>query len=167
MIEQYRAGYILYYRLQDPPEKRSRFRLYLSCTMVVTSVIPPELPMQLTMAVNQSLMALRKKAIYCTEPFRIPYAGKTEVCCFDKTGTLTSDHLVLKGLTTPNQTSGVASMAANGASTGAEAKNGSALGTEVAAEGVEADVKQWPKVRFWRQLCAQMGLLLKVPWTQG
>jgi cation-transporting ATPase 13A1 len=95
------SSYVLYHGMHD--ENRSKYELLLHCIMIVTSVIRPELPMQMAMAVNNSLMTLMKMHVFCTEPYRVPMAGKLDACLFDKTGTLTTDELVAVGVCEPSK----------------------------------------------------------------
>ena len=81
------AMYVLSNGWQD--ERRNHFRLILHVIMIITSVVPPELPMELSLAITNSVSDLIKRChVFCTEHYRIPYAGQVNICCFDKTGTL-------------------------------------------------------------------------------
>ena len=69
-------------------------KLLLDCVVIITSVVLAEHLMELSLAVNASLVALQGYAIFCTGPFHIPFAGRVDVYCYDKTGAITAENLV-------------------------------------------------------------------------
>jgi cation-transporting ATPase 13A1 len=97
------AIYAAYIVLLEGIEREGEitYKLLLRCIIIITSVVPAELPIELSLAINNSLLFLQGKKIMCIEPFRIPFAGKIDICCFDKTGTLTKDEFLMKGVVCP------------------------------------------------------------------
>merc|ERR1712048_150727 len=85
--------------LEDP--ERATYKVLLRCVLILTQVVPASLPMQTAFAVHQALMNLTKTGIFCTEPFRVPLAGKIKYLFFDKTGTLTADCMIGTALVVP------------------------------------------------------------------
>lgn len=49
-------------------------KLLLDCVLIITSVVPPELPMELSLAVNASLVALQKFGKWYTSIYPFPLA---------------------------------------------------------------------------------------------
>jgi len=90
------AGYVLKIGLEKG--EKTPHELLLKCVIIMTAVVPRQLPLQMAVAVNTALMALSRAGVFCTEPFRVPLAGKLTHCLFDKTGTLTTDTLVPVGV---------------------------------------------------------------------
>ena len=104
MRAQIAAGYVLKKGIEKGD--RTTHQLLLKSVIIITSVVPQQLPMQMAMAVNTALLNLTKSGVFCTEPYRVPYAGKVDHCLFDKTGTLTTDKLVPVGVVSVQPSSG-------------------------------------------------------------
>ena len=96
IVSLFTSAYVMIKGLEE--ENRNKDKLFLRCIMIITNVVPPELPMIMNMAVNGSILNLKKKKIFCTDPFRIILAGKVDTMVFDKTGTLTQDSVHFKGV---------------------------------------------------------------------
>lgn len=74
-------------------------RLILETLMIFTSVIPPDLPSELSMCIGNAIRTLRNQSkVFSTEPYRILNAGRVKFICFDKSGTLTQSNIKVLGV---------------------------------------------------------------------
>jgi magnesium-transporting ATPase (P-type) len=90
-----------------------------------------DVPVQVT----NSLGALARSLVYCTEPYRISFAGRLDAICFDKTGTLTKDQMLLRGLCAPADLPLFVPAGASPDRMGAAATTPSAADTDTDANG--------------------------------
>ncbi|CAH8492371.1 unnamed protein product [Heterobilharzia americana] len=65
---------------------------------LVTIVVPPALPVVMTVGIVFAQRRLRSQGIFCVNPSVINVCGVINVACFDKTGTLTEDGLDMWGI---------------------------------------------------------------------
>ena len=88
--------YILYEVIKI--EGKLTRKLLMRCIIIITSIIPADLPIEFSLIIYNSRFFFELKRIVCVESHRIPLAGKIDICCFDKTGTLTTDEFIVKGI---------------------------------------------------------------------
>ena len=69
------------------------FETFLSCSDLVTVVVPPALPAVLTVGTSVTIQRLKKRLISTTFPAKLNICGRLDIFCFDKTGTLTEEGL--------------------------------------------------------------------------
>ena len=87
--------FIIIHNIQDNEEtKRHLFQDILD---LLVMVIPPSLPLSLTLGTFYYQYSLKNKKISCSGVYRLMAAGKINKLIFDKTGTLTEEDLELYG----------------------------------------------------------------------
>ena len=90
------AGYV--WRRELLEGEKTPHEKITKCIIILTSVVPRGLPMQMSLAVKAALMSHHSSGVISTEFFCVLVAGKVTHCLFDKTGTLTTEELVPAGV---------------------------------------------------------------------
>lgn len=84
--------YTLYCIFTSTEEKTFK-KVFLSCSDLVTVVVPPALPTVLTVGTTLAIHRLKWRKISSTFPAKLNVCGRLDIFCFDKTGTLTEEGL--------------------------------------------------------------------------
>ena len=74
------------------------YGIILRIIIIITSIVPVDLPVELSLIIYQCISYFESKSIACIEPSKISTAGIIDICCFDLIGTLTTDEFNILGI---------------------------------------------------------------------
>ena len=87
--------FIVFYNIRNDGETKSN--LFQNILDLLTVVVPPSLPLSLSLGSFFYQYTLMNKKISCSGVYRLMAAGKINKLIVDKTGTLTEEDLELYG----------------------------------------------------------------------
>ena len=88
----------IFYLNKHMDEKTTFIKIIIRSLDLITTAIPPSLPLSLLIGIEFSCRRLKKKKIYSLFQEKINEAGRIKLFCFDKTGTLTENSLLLNSV---------------------------------------------------------------------
>ena len=74
------------------------YAIILRIIIILTTIVPVDLPIELSLVLYKCISYFESKSIVCIEPSKISSAGQIDICCFDLIGTLTSDEFNILGI---------------------------------------------------------------------
>ena len=74
------------------------YPIILRIVIILTSIVPVDLPIELSLILYKCISYFESKSIVCIEPAKIPSSGTIDICCFDLIGTLTTDEFNILGI---------------------------------------------------------------------
>lgn len=73
------------------------FEIFIRSVDLITIIVPPILPITLSLSTGLAMRRLKSQNIFCISPQRVNVAGRVDIMCFDKTGTLSEPDLDVYG----------------------------------------------------------------------
>ena len=88
----------IYTLLEARKRDELSYPIILRIVIILTSIVPVDLPIELSLLLYKCISYFESKCIVCNEPSKIASSGTIDICCFDLIGTLTTDEFNVLGI---------------------------------------------------------------------
>ena len=92
----------IYTLIEVKKREELSYSTILRIIIILTSIVPLDLPIELSLILYKCISYFESKSIICLDPSKIALAGNIDICCFDLIGTLTTDEFNILGVLNNN-----------------------------------------------------------------